>query len=419
MESVEAVTSGVCDDLARQAAFLWLLRDHAVRDTAYDLADLCALDDRLEACLDTLRLAGDAGWKACRDLIPDAEGGEVFGAAVVAIERWNLRGLARVLDVGARAPDVARGLASALGWTPLVEVRKLLPGLLSTRVSPPLLWLGITACAVHRCDPGPALGFALTGADARLRARALRAVGELGRVDLVPEVRDALANEDEACRFWAAWSAALLGDDAAARALWSFAISQGPYAERAATVAMRRMDGATGCQWVQTLAKASATPRVPMAAAAALGDPSLVPWLIESMQVLETARLAGGAVTMITGIDLVAEKLTTRPPKDFQAGPTDEVGDENVAMDPDESLPWPDPAKVAAFWQRRGAEFKRGTRYLLGGAMTIDWLDRVLRTGSQPARTAAAMELATRQPGTKLFEVRAPGHVQRQALGTT
>ncbi len=413
MATIEA---RICAEHASEAAFLWLLRDHAVRDVAYDLADLGELDDRLEAHLDGLRLAGDAGWEACRDLCTQAEGGEVFGAAVVAIDRWDLQGFARVLDVAGGAPDLARGLASALGWTPLARVQRLLPGLLAPRSSPALRWLGVTACAAHRHDPGPLLGYALAANDARVRARTLRAAGELGRTDLLPEVRSAMGDEDEACRFWAAWSAALFGEDTAARSLWDFAQRPGPFAERAATMAMRRMAPGVAYAWLYALASATGDSRIALAAAAALGDPALVPWLIESMRAPEAARLAGGAFTLITGVDLVAEKLSARPPEGFQSGPTDDPDDENVSMDPDESLPWPDVAALAVWWERRGGELGRGTRHLLGKPMTPAWLEQVLRRGSQPARAAAAAELSLRQPGRAVFEVRAPGYGQRRGL---
>jgi uncharacterized protein (TIGR02270 family) len=413
MATIEAQ---ICEEHARQAAFLWLLRDRAARDVAYDLDSLTELDGRLEAHLDGLRLAGDAGWDACVELFAQAEGGEVFGAAVVAIDRWDLRGVARVLDVGGGAPDLARGLASALGWTPFERVQRILPGLLSPRVSPPLTWIGITACAVHRRDPGAPLGYAILGKNARVRAWALRAAGEIGRKDLLPEIRDALRAEDEACRFWAAWSAALFGEDAAAQVLWAFARSEGPFAERAATMAMRRMDPGVAYTWVQALAGGARDMRVPIAAAAALGDPALVPWIIELMKAPETARLAGGAFTMITGVDLAANKLAARAPEGFQSGPTDDPEDEDVSMDPDESLPWPDVAAVSEHWRQHAAELKRGARYLLGKPMTPAWLSEVLRRGNQQARAAAALELSLRQPGRPVFEVRAPGFGQRGRL---
>jgi uncharacterized protein (TIGR02270 family) len=413
---VTTIEAEICEEHARQAAFLWLLRDHAVRDTAYDLDELCALDDRLDAHLDGLRLAGDGGWAACRDLLAEAEGGEVFGAAVLAIDRWDLRGLAAVLDVGGGAPDLARGLASAFGFTPFERVQRLLPGLLAPRNPPALKWLGILASAVHRRDPGPALGYALLDGEPRLRQRALRAAGELGRTDLLPEIVNALGDEDEPCRFWASWSTALLGSAAAALPLWDFARGAGPFAERAASMALRRMDPESGYRWLYTLASAAERPRVPFVAAAALGDPTIVPWLIEQMADPALARLAGGALTMITGVDLAAEKLSAKAPAGFEAGPSDDPADENVAMDPDESLPWPDAARVATWWKQRAGALSPGKRYLLGQELSPGWLEEVLRAGNQQARAAAALELCVLQPGKALFEVRAPGHWQRGGL---
>jgi uncharacterized protein (TIGR02270 family) len=407
----------ITEDHARQAAFLWLLRDHAVRDVAYDLGRLAELDERLEAHLDGLRLAGEDGFDACRALLADPEGGEVFGAAVVAIERWDLRGLAHVLDVGGEAPDLARGLVSALGYLDQDRVERLLPGLLSPSVPAPLTWLGISACAVHRLDPGAPLGYALAASDARVRARALRAAGELGKVDLLPEIRQALSAEDPLCRFWAAWSAAIFGEEAASRALWDFAVSESPFAERAVSLALRRLDTRTAFTWVETLAGAGRGLRVPIRAAAAAGDPALVPWLLEAMRSPEAARLAGGALTLVTGVDLAAEKLTAKPPEGHRAGPTDDAADADVSMDPDESLPWPDREKVSAWWARRGGDFKRGTRYLLGKPLTPEWLEHVLRRGHQGARAEAALELSMQHRGRPLFEVRAPGPVQRRGLG--
>ncbi len=59
--------------------------------------------------------------------------------------------------------------------------------------SPFLRRLGIAACAVHRVDPGAVLAEAIEDPDAALRARALKAAGELGRADLLEALRAATA----------------------------------------------------------------------------------------------------------------------------------------------------------------------------------------------------------------------------------
>ena len=128
------------------------------------------------------------------------------------------------------------------------------------------------------------------------------------------------------------------------------------------------------------------------------------------------ARLAGEAFYTIAGTQLAQHGLEGRRPDGFQSGPSEDPADENVEMDPDENLPWPDQEKIAAWWKRHAADFTPGTRYLLGKPITEEWLEHVLRHGYQRQRAAAALELAIRRPGTPLFEVRAPGFRQQELL---
>ncbi|WP_437498729.1 TIGR02270 family protein [Sorangium sp. So ce1099] len=412
---ISTLEADLFEQHASDAAFLWSYRDAAVLDPRYDLESLGELDERLEAHVDGLRLAGDAGWEISRAAIDEDEPGSLFAPMVLAVERRDLKGIAHVLDAGGGAPALARAIVSALGWVSFSKVRAILPGLLSRRVGPALHAIGIAACAVHRQDPGAALGYAVISSDPRLKARALRAVGELGREDLLDEVRGALGTEDEACRFAAAWSAAVLGDPAALKALGALADRGGLFAERACATVMRRMEPAVASTWLRAIAGAPGGARVALAGAAALGDPALVPWILECMGDPELARAAGGAFTMITGVSLDEAKLRGAPPPGFQGGPSDDPEDEDVAMDPDEGLPWPDRDKIAAWWEGRGKELKRRTRYLLGKPMEAAWLEEVLQRGSQPARAAAAVELVLRRARREVVEVRAPGWAQERA----
>ncbi|WP_437669528.1 TIGR02270 family protein [Sorangium sp. So ce131] len=407
---ISTIEAEVFEQHALEAAFLWSYRDAAVVDPLYDLESLRELDERLEAHVDGLRLAGDAGWEICRSAIDKDEPGSLFAPMVLAVERRDLKGIAEVLDVGGSVPALARAIVSGLGWVSFDKVRGILPGLLSHRVGPELHTIGIAACAVHRQDPGAALGYAVMSSDVRLRTRALRAVGELGRGDLLEEVRAALGAADEACRFAAAWSAAVLGDSAAVRVLWGIAARGGRFAERACAMAMRRMDPGTAYTWLYSMAGtgAEAGARVALAGAAALGDPGVMPWIIECMGTPELARVAGGAFVMITGVDFEEAKLRGAAPQGFRSGPSDDPEDMDVTMDPDQSLPWPDRVKVTSWWRGRGGEFRRGTRYLLGRPMAVEWLEEVLKRGSQPARTAAGLELALRGARRGMVEVRAP-----------
>jgi uncharacterized protein (TIGR02270 family) len=182
-------------------------------------------------------------------------------------------------------------------------------------------------------------------------------------------------------------------------------------------MAFRRMDLPAARAWQEELARRPDSLRLAVIGAGVIGDPILVPWLIEQMKAPPLARIAGEAFTMITGLDIAHEDLEGKSPEGFEAGPTENPEDENVEMDPDEDLPWPNPELVLGWWNKNKGRFKNGTRYLLGQPISSAHLQQVLRIGRQRQRTAAALELAMMKPGRPLFEARAPGFRQKKLLG--
>jgi len=410
-----AIEAAVYAQHAVEVAMLWVSRDVAVDDSAYDLPSITELDERIEANLDGLRMAGDSGWLACVAALKQAEAGEIFAASALAVERCDLKSIAALLDLASKSEAYTRGQVGALGWVSLDAVKRILPGLLDDSCPPALHYLGISACAAQRFDPGAALGYALVSEDLTLRASACRAAGELGRSDLTTELRRMWQNPDASIRFFAAWSGALLGDAEATNVLFAFAKEGGPFARAACRTAVRRADPATALSTVQALTRMD--PRVGLAGAAALGDPAVVPWILDCMTTPELARAAGAALAAITGIDLTLSRFRGRAPKGFVSGPNDDPSDENVAMDPEHTSPWPIPEAIGAWWKTEAKRFSRGTRYIAGKAVSHEWLEEVLRSGSQPLRAAAAEELLIRRHRASLFPTTAPGARQEQALG--
>ncbi|MBV6471037.1 MAG: hypothetical protein NBKEAIPA_02964 [Nitrospirae bacterium] len=400
---------------AEEAAFLWLLRNNAVHAPHYALKDLAKLDDRIEAHLDGLRIAGDAGWEFCREGLGQREPGEVFAAAVLAFESGDGNRINEVLSVGGASMELSRGLVSALGWIPFAQASPHIQRLL-TAESSIQRQIGIAASAVHRQDPGAALLDSLSATDLSLKARSLKAVGELGRNDLLPVVKSNLNSEDPTSRFWAAWSGALLGEPSAIPVLQRLAEQGGERAESACAMALRRMPLQAAHEWQRELAGRPETLRMAVQGLGVIGDPAGIPWLIERMAKPEVARVAGESFTMITGTDLAYEDLEGEKPEGFEAGPTENPEDENIEIDPDEDLPWPNPQLVERWWASHRLGFTNGTRYLLGKPMTVDWFNEVLRTGKQRQRTAAAIELSMREPGRPLFNTSAPGFRQQVLL---
>lgn len=397
---------------AEDAAFLCQLRNHAVAYPHYTLADLRELDERLDANLDGLLAAGNQGWRACAEqfeMFPEAP--EFFPLVVLAVESRDAERIAFVVEALAAQPELVPGMTAALAWLDWERTAPLL-AVLSARTEPPARCAWIAAHAEHGRDPGAALFATLHHEDLILRARALRAVGELGRKDCIAELRIEYTNPDETCRYSAAWSGALVGDAAATKVLVACAESAGAFAEPATAMAARRLPAAEATSWLHRLGARPENTRAALTGAAASGDPATMQWILGRMPHLEHARLAGEAFCWITGVDLQRDELESVLPDGFASGPNDDEEDENVAMDPDEHLAWPHARRIEQWWRSRHQKFPDGKRHLAGRPITEESLAEVLRSGGQRQRAAAAIELAIRSPGKPLFNVRAPAFRQ-------
>lgn len=405
----------IVSQYAEETSFLWLLRDAAVREPHYTLNDLKALEERIDAHLDGLRVAGEMAWPFCKQGLAYMEPGEVFTAAYLALDGSRHDWLAQTLDVVAQSPDCSRGLISALGWLP----KEKLQGHVVNRLKsddPLHRQIGLAACAIKRIDCGDYIRSGLEDADAAVRARALRSIGEMRRRDLHPAVISQLTSEDESCRFWAAWSATLLGDANGLAVLLGFIETEGDFQQRALALGLRAMDRRSAVGWVRDHLNRSEYERIIIEATGIVGDPAAIPWLISSMDQPEVSRLAGEAFSMITGLDIAYENMDTDRPTDFESGPTEDPEDEDVSMDPDEELPWPDRQLVAEWWAGNQAGLAEGERYLNGQPISHDQCLKVLKTGYQRQRRAAALELALLDPDEPLFNCSATARQQRQRL---
>lgn len=404
--------SSVLEQHAEEAAFLWTLRADAVHAPHYSLRDLAKLDLRVEAHMDGLRIAGPYGWNILKEALALQAPGEIFAAAVIAFESGDPKRTDLVLDAGTATPELARGLVSAIGWLPPKKADRLIKALLAS-TDKARRRVGVAGAAIRRFDFEKNYLDAVRDNDPLLRARALRAVAEMGLKRHAALFSKFIGAVDPAVGYAAAWGGALLtGDAAAVVALQAFATGTGRRAREAVALAARRLTPAAAAAWREKLAGKPATLRHAVVAAGAAGDPAAVSWLFEQMAVPSVARVAGEAFAMITGADLAYLDLDGNQPEGFTAGPNDDPKDENVEPDPDEDLPWPDAALVAAWWSSQKSKFAPGKRYLLGREITAESALEALHVGRQRQRAAAAVELAILDPGKPLVEVRAPGFRQ-------
>ena len=403
----------------------WLRRDEAVGQPHYLVDDLVTLDDRLEAQLDGVLIAennnANSGWSVClRELEKWQEPGEVFVATWLAIKANNADWFGVVLEYAAKSRECARAIASAIGWLPFEEVKECIDALLLSPAHE-LRTIGIAASAIHRHDPGTHLEKAINDTDAVLRARALRAVGELARRDLLENAREKMDDNDCRCRFSAACTVARLDRDTrAVEILKDVASNPRNYdvqeSMRALQLVLRIIDADDGITLAQQLLKNEETERLGMIGLGIVGTPDM-PSILEWMTKPSLARLAGEAFSMITGVDLAYDDLDGEWPEGIEAGPTEDPADSNVAMDPDENLPWPNPALLQHWWQTNKDHFQPGIRYLCGQQIGEEICEVVLRQGFQRQRTSAALELALMRPAEPIFNVKAPAKRQKKLLG--
>lgn len=408
----------VVDQHVEEVVHLRNVRAMLVRAPHVRRLHLGRLDERLAAHLDGVAEAGDCGAAATRRVLERPGRGELFLVAVQALRTRQQGRLDELLAIVEAVPASRSGLLSAFGWTSRSALQGLAKDLFES-ANPRRREIGLAACALHLLNPGAALDAALRDADVGLRARAFRVAGRCGRVDLVEECLAGLADADEACAFEAAVAAVLLGDRTASlRTLESLAAtSRATERKRGALQLLARaLDSSRARAMLSALADDNAAARTLIRGIAAAGDPHYVPWLISQMSNLELARLAGEAFSVMTGLDLAHLDLELKPPQHLEFGPNDDPNDEDVAMDEDEGLPWPDPHKLAAWWQKKGASFVPGTRYFMGVPPTREHCTDVLRTGFQRQRIAAAEHLCLMSPGTPLFNTAAPAWRQHRLL---
>ena len=386
----------VFEQFVTEGSFLWLLRSVAIKQPHYNLADIAALEQRITTHLHGILIAVDIGWDLCERALQFNDPGEQFTASVIALRSHEQCPIQTVIAAGLQHSRATPGLISALGWVESDISQPLIKQLLASD-DPDQNYLGVAACSIRREDPGGLLSALLKRNDylahTRLHARLLRSIGELQREDLLPAVHAAQGSADPVIAFWANRSSILLGQPAAVNNLQPLVLQPGPLQTRAIQIAFRVLPLSQAHAWLATLNHNTANVRAAITATGVLGDPQAVNGLIENMAHPPLARLAAESFTNITGIDLIKHQLNLDPPPNTVLLPHDE-GDDDVGLDEDENLPWPNVEKISALWHNQGAHFKFGQRYFLGKAITPERLQRTVAEGTMRQRHAAALELA-------------------------
>ncbi|MER9582034.1 hypothetical protein [Mesorhizobium sp. M0276] len=349
-----ATIAAIVDQHAEDAAFLWLRRRREIDGPILDETDIGRIDQRLDANIEGLMAAGKAGWEAAQARFTDyAEPGELFALGTLAL-RWGDADLIEVAVAAAESLGKAglSSLSAAVARTPREKLRPLVAQWLDARDALQRC-LGLSALWHHRVDPGPRLHDLAVDSDARVRSRAIRLAGALKRCDLVPAALAGLDGETSKERLTAALACCLLGETRSAHLVVDKIVLTEPGLAEAA-IEIRLLTTATkaGKDWLQKHLEQPALRGVATASVGLLGDPAVMPWLIEKMREPNLVVAAGAALRDLFEVDFGDTDL-------FVVDPA-LLGKDFAHLD-DTSLPVAD--RVEAWWDEgRGARNHRPFR---------------------------------------------------------
>jgi uncharacterized protein (TIGR02270 family) len=401
---------------ADELASLWITRGFLTRAGQVGLTVLREFDERLAAHLDGCVVAGATGIEILRSNLDAGGAAEAFALAVASLESNDCASFDDAVAVAEKSDGCVPGLESALGWVGRDRLLGHGRDLLGS-ASPFRRRLGLAACRLHAVDPTAALTDAFSDVDGGVVAEALRVAVALGKVDTMNFVEKAARHPADGLTEVATRAAVLLGNRTKAlEALIEFALRPGAHRRANFRLALQVGSSDAAHQILQLIAADPKELSWLIEGSGIAGDPIYVSWLIKHMRDDTTARRAGESFSVMTAADLVPLKLDRPQTEGFEARPNDDPDDDNVEMDPDEGLPWPDPDKVERWWAANAHRFHKGTRYFMGAPVTRAHCIDVLNNGYQRQRILAAHYLCLLDPGTPLFNTSAPAWRQQRRL---
>jgi uncharacterized protein (TIGR02270 family) len=400
------ILTDILEEHLEETDFLWSHRQSALADRASTLHRLAELEERLLAHLDGLVLSEDAGWQFLSPKLTEGSVGEAFAAAWVALASEHSRYLDALLAAlnTANGP-VLQGFRQAFCHAPGQHIVPLLTSMLSENV-PTQRAMALDALSFRRSAiPDRQLKDALRDKEPQGATAALTAVGRLKKKTLLSSVEALLEAEQPNVRHEAMRAGLLVGSIKALSCCR--AAVQGKAEEGNDALTFLGLVGQV--DHARLLSEALYQPQIARHAVSALkwlGYSSEIERLIPLAGNQKLAQLVGETVSRITGVDLVAEGLVLSNPP-IAGVPQRAGGEDEYLDDPDEGLPWPDSAKLSAWWKANASRFNTGTRYRNGRPHTREMLINTLQHGNLADRHQAAFELAILDPIGPLIETSA------------
>jgi len=410
------ILESVVSQHAEETMHLLVQRTHLLDAPGAPWLALERIDDRLAAHVDGLRVAGACGRALCEAQAAADELPEVarFAAAVLALEAGDHEAVGLLLNRPGVPAGVDAGTLAAVSWVSPRFLRGIVAAWLRSDL-PAEQVAALTAVAAHGVDPGAPLATFVDSADGNVAVAACRAAVASGRCDVLSALRARAGDHQPMVAFEAARAGLLLGDRT-----WSLDMLDRLVDDGVGLPALRlqlmALDIHDGRARLKRLSAGPQRDRLLVQGTAFVGDPALLPWLMQKVQDLALSRLAGASIAAITGLDLAAQGLDRPRPPDAPAILSDDPAEPDVETDEDDSLLWPDPDKLSEWSTHHGSAWTGGTRLLMGAPLSPAHVLDVLARGLNGQRIAAADHLCLLQPGTARFNTSAPAWRQARRL---
>lgn len=407
----------IVEQYGEQASFLWDTRAQVVFEPHYSIDDLYKLDRRIDAHIDALFLSGEQGIKVCEKLLESSQPGEMFAVVCTALLNRDDKLLRSALEQIPYNPKSIDGLIDAMLWVSQEDAKPVFD-ICSNSTDFFLQAAAISAMSAQRKNVDSAILKSLLYSEIPdLQCRALRLIGELRVFSLKEHLAEYINSDDHLLSFYAASSSVLLGIESARKTLITLASDKNfKLADSAAVYAIRGNNPADSKRIWEFFLNNTTTIRAGLIALGSSGLADNVQILFQYMSDPQYSRVCGEMVSMITGINIEKSDLDTQAPSDYQDTINDNPQDNEVVLQADHFLPWPDLEKVEKWWAQHRSSFQPETRYLAGEKTDLSSLKKILRSGLQRQRFAAALELAFCNGYPVVFNTRAPSKEQFAAL---
>ena len=378
-----------------EAAWLWTERRDACDSAIYAIGDVAVgPEERLLAHLDGLVLGGAPVAEAVlQPALTNDDPGVIAAGAWALLQAEDADHQQIVLDALAAAEPPARiAITDALALSPNASVQRLTQ-----------LWekgteqdRAVALSVLARRSPAwvkTQLGPALRGSTSLLVAAALRAAGAAPDRALLEPVQDALDHDDAEVRELAIAAGTALGSKTA----WNQcrrACMKESGSSRMLLALLATSPDSNDRALVAAKAREPAAARNALWALGFAGDVASIEVLLAALSVVETAKLAGEALSAITGVRIAGKLAEAGPPAGPEAA---NVADDDPppVVRTEDFLAAPCAEAVVAWWGHERTRFQPGVRYILGLPRGRETLSAALVDAPTWRRPLLKLELAT------------------------